>query len=76
MPVWDAELVSRFALRDALMKEKRTISEQITAYIVEIAMNIVLLKQSSSCNKTNNFKFAEPFQYVPRQQRHANISSH
>jgi predicted transcriptional regulator len=55
MLVLDAELVRRFVHRDALMKEKRTVSDQITAYIVEIAMNIVLLKQSSSCNKTDIF---------------------
>jgi hypothetical protein len=55
--VLDAELASRFAHKGALMKGKHTLLDQITAYIVEIAMNIVPLKQSSSCNKTNNFKF-------------------
>jgi hypothetical protein len=51
MPVWDAELVRRFARNSALMKEKYIVLDQITAYIVETVMKIVRLKQSNSCNR-------------------------
>jgi hypothetical protein len=46
MPVWDAELVRRFARNSALMKEKYIVLDQITAYIVETVMKTVRLKQS------------------------------
>jgi hypothetical protein len=54
MLVLDAELARLFARNSALMQEIRILSDQITVYIAVTVMSIVLLKQSSICNRDSS----------------------